>query len=176
MFDKAFKLDVSATAPFAYEKDDKTITGITIVGTVRTDDMDFLNDILVLEKLDGLRRIFTGEIPIKEQIPIAFLQTEGLLLDFPECEKKINCEITDIETGELDPGGNIVAKLKIKCNDLNADRAGKIVSNLKNVVEIKIVRTQEELPFDGNSKETAIERRNKSGTKTRQLTDGTKPE
>ncbi len=174
MYDKPFSLDISATSPFAYEKEGGNIIGITIVGMVRTQDINFLDDVIAKEKSDGLRRILTGELPIEGHIPIAFLKHDGLLLDFPGFDK-IGCELTDIETGALDAGGNLVAKIKIKCSDIDADTAGEIVSNLKNVITIIIVKPQQELPFEEHGAAGAVAAEYEvleSGGKPKQLTEG----
>jgi len=178
MYDKSFNIDISATSPFAYEKEGNNVIGITIVGTVRTQDINFLDDVIVKEKSDGLRRILTGELPIEGHVPIAFLKHDGLILDFPGCGT-ISCELTEIETGALDAGGNLVAKIKIKCGDIDENTAGEIVSNLKNVVTIIISKPQQELPFEEHVAARAVEADYKvleSGTQPRQLTEGVSTE
>ena len=176
MYDKPFSIDISATSPFAYDKDGSNVIGITIIGTVRTQDMTFLDDVIVKEKSDGLRRIFTGELPIEGPVPIAFLKNDGLILDFPNCGT-IDCELTKIETGALDDGGNLIAKINLKCRDIDEDTAGEIVSNLKNVVTITITKPQQELPFEEHAGAVAAEYEVLgSGTQPKQLTEGVSTE
>ena len=144
MYNKPFNLDIVGTSPFAWEVNEEAFIGITITGWVRTDKMDFLDDLDFGDKVDkkGIALILSGSLPIDGAVPLKFTQPEGLEFKFANRTSVGKCTLETVEVGPLDSEGKLNAKLKIKLKDIDEAFAGEIVSHLKQIVSVSFVKKQ----------------------------------
>ena len=148
MYNKSFALDVQGTSPFAYEINEEPFTGITITGTIRTNDVSILDDVDFGDKKDGIRHILAGALPIAGDVALDYVSRKDLLMVFGEVGP-LGTELTGIQTGKLDEQGNITLRVKLKIKKVRPEAAGVIVTQLKEVVTVTLRTTQTDMKFEG---------------------------
>ena len=148
MYNKSFALDVQGVSPFAYEINEEPFTGITITGTIRTNDAMILDDVDFGDKKDGVRHILSGALPIAGDVALDYVSRKDLLMVFGEVGP-LAVELTEIQTGKLDDQGNVTLRVKLKIKRVKQEAAGVIVTQLKEVVTVTLRTTQQDLQFGG---------------------------
>jgi hypothetical protein len=148
MYNKSFALDVQGVSPFAYEINEEPFTGITITGTIRTNDATILDDVDFGDKKDGIGLILAGALPIAGDVALDYVSRKDLLMVFGEVGP-LGVELTEIQTGKLDEQGNVTLRVKLKIKRVKQEAAGVIVTQLKEVVTVTLRTTQQDLQFGG---------------------------
>lgn len=148
MYNKPFKLDVVGVSPFAYEINEEPFTGLTITGTIRTNDTTILDDVDFGDKKDGIRHILAGSLPISGEVKLDYISRKDLRMVFGEVGP-LATELGEISTGKLDEEGNITLRVKLKIKKVREVAAGVIVTQLKETVTVTLRTTQQDIPFAG---------------------------
>jgi hypothetical protein len=146
MFNKPFKLEVTATSPYGYKEDGAgNLVGITLSGKIETKDETFLNDLVLGGSgKDQIPVILSGKLPIDKDVSLVFTKRNDLLLNFPNCPK-LSAEITEVSVFPGLVNGRISAGLKLKVDNVTSIVAGEIVSRLKSTVQVELASVQKDL-------------------------------
>ncbi len=146
MFNAILATEILEVKPYA---DDEKGNGIIIVGKVETTERSIFNDINFNGKEAGVSYILSGDVPLKgKKIPLAFIKPE-LELQFGSF-KHLPISLEEISTGPMD-NGKIFVYLKIDIHKLDKEVAGEVSAALKDIVDIKLRKTQEELDLHSHN-------------------------
>ena len=144
MYNKKLTVCVTATTPSASSDSDELTTNMMIGLVAHKQSTEILDDVEFGEAKDGLKTLLETNLPIKYPVSLAYTGRADAVLKFPGCDP-IDCELGEIEISKPDSEKLIQVKLKIFLEDVSAEDAGTIVTNLKKTIDITIESVQEEL-------------------------------
>jgi hypothetical protein len=138
------KLSIELLKVEPYSDKDKG-DGLNVLAKLETKDRKFFDDINFAGKEEGLSRILSGELPIKgNKIPLKFVKP-SLEMEFGE-SKHIPVELVELATAPI-ADGKISIFIKLNVNKLDKELAGELGAKIKDFVEIKLKKLQDELPL-----------------------------
>ncbi len=153
MFNKPFLFQITSAQPFSKEVKQKTEKGIKVTGLHQTDEREFLGDLALSEgaqkKLDEFLGQFSA-LPIEGDVALKFSKRKNLVLTFGKTSQAV-----DIKQIHVRKGKSRAFDVKITMNLLNIKSmtAAHIYDTFKEVEEITIVQSQEEIPFASGKEE-----------------------
>lgn len=140
MFNAKMDVEVLKVDPYS---DPKKGSGIKLHCKIETENRKIFDDMDFVGKDDGLSRILSDELPIKGT-GVALLFVRPLLeLEF-NGSKHIPVELSDVLTGPMQKG-KVIVELKLDIKKLDKEISGELSSNMKNIVEIKLRKIQEDM-------------------------------
>jgi hypothetical protein len=140
MFNSKLDVEVLKVEPYS---DEKKGSGIKLHCRIETDNRKIFDDMDFAGKEDGLSRILSDELPIKATGVVLLFVRPLLELEFGG-SKHIPVELSDVLTGPMQKG-KVIAELKLDIKRLDKEIAGELSSNMKNIVEIKLRKVQEDM-------------------------------
>lgn len=139
MFNAILNVEVLKVEPYSGDEG----SGIILTSRLEAKERNVFDDLNLAGKAEGLSRIISGELPIKgASVKLAFVKP-AIELEFGN-SKHISCELVEVVTGPM-AKGIITIDLKLDIHRLDKDLAGELSSKLKNIITIKLRKTQNEL-------------------------------
>lgn len=142
MFNAKLDAEVIKVEP---HNDEKNGIGIKLHVRVETNNRKIFDDVDFAGKEEGVSRILSGEIPIKgASASLAFVRP-SLEMEYSG-QKHIPVELHEVLTGPMKEN-KVTVDLKIDIKRMDKEIAGELAASIKEIIEIKLKKQQEELPM-----------------------------
>ena len=148
MYNAKLSVEIQKVEPY---NDNDRGKGIIFLAKLETKDRKFFDDVNLAGKEEGLSRLLSGELPIRgNKVPLSFIK-QAVEMEFGG-SKHIPVELIDIFTGAIGKDNIITIFLKLDIKKLNEEIAGELSAKMKDFVDIKLKKLQEELELDGKKR------------------------